>query len=193
MANLTEIETYEPGIYQLETSDKLMGGADGVSNRQAAQLANRTAWLKAHNVAMSSGTFTATLHMHSDPTNTTGTNVTAAETGSYVRVGDMVWITLEFAVNRYTNHVLKHITGLPFPAAKKSVFALGISSGIMYRWENSSRVADRLYASVSAGGLRINLGAMSSGLWAAFWAVTHRTDSNAKFEISGWFQASAGA
>ncbi len=46
MANLVESATWETGIYQLETTDPVVGGPDGVSNLQAKQLANRTAWLK---------------------------------------------------------------------------------------------------------------------------------------------------
>lgn len=46
MANLTEKQTWETGIYQLETTDPVEGGAEGKSNQQAKQLANRTAWLK---------------------------------------------------------------------------------------------------------------------------------------------------
>ena len=193
MANLNETETYEAGIYQLETSDKLMGGAEGISNRQARQLANRTRWLKAHHVAVTSGTFTATLHMHSDPTNITTTNVTAQETGSYVRIGDMVWITLEATVTQYSGHVLKRITGLPFPAAEKGVFAVGDSRGIRYRWSTNNYVADRLYASVRAGAVRIDLRAVNKDLWLAFWGLSLRADITKKVELSGWYKASAGA
>lgn len=46
MANLPESPTYEAGIYQLETTDEVIGGVNGVSNLQGKQLANRTAWLK---------------------------------------------------------------------------------------------------------------------------------------------------
>ena len=46
MANLNETAQWETGIYQLETSDPVMGGPDGIDNRQAKQLANRTLWLK---------------------------------------------------------------------------------------------------------------------------------------------------
>lgn len=52
MADLTESNVYEAGIYQLELTDPVIGGPDGISNRQAVQLANRTAWLKS---AMRSG------------------------------------------------------------------------------------------------------------------------------------------
>lgn len=45
MANLTESAVYEAGIYQLETTDPVIGGASGISNLQAKQLANRTKFL----------------------------------------------------------------------------------------------------------------------------------------------------
>jgi hypothetical protein len=46
MANLTETPVYESGIYQIETTDPVVGGANGISNLPLKQLANRTAYLK---------------------------------------------------------------------------------------------------------------------------------------------------
>ncbi|EGM2029281.1 tail fiber protein [Salmonella enterica] len=46
MGKLTEITQWEDDIYQLETSDPVVGGSDGVSNKPQKQLANRTQWLK---------------------------------------------------------------------------------------------------------------------------------------------------
>ncbi|WP_431819611.1 gp53-like domain-containing protein [Burkholderia sp. F1] len=46
MSNLIEIDRWEGGIYQLETSDPVIGGPDGIDNLQAKQLANRTQFLK---------------------------------------------------------------------------------------------------------------------------------------------------
>lgn len=46
MANLTETNRWEAGIYQLETSDPVMGGPNGINNRAPRELANRTLWLK---------------------------------------------------------------------------------------------------------------------------------------------------
>ncbi|MGC2970401.1 gp53-like domain-containing protein [Paraburkholderia aspalathi] len=51
MANLVETARWEDGVYQFETSDPVMGGPDGVDNRQAKQLANRTVYLKAQQEA----------------------------------------------------------------------------------------------------------------------------------------------
>jgi len=46
MANLIESQTWENGVYQLETTDPILGGPNGIANAQAKQLANRTAYLK---------------------------------------------------------------------------------------------------------------------------------------------------
>jgi hypothetical protein len=46
VADLIETVQWEVTIYQLETTDPVKGGNDGISNRQAKQLANRTAYLK---------------------------------------------------------------------------------------------------------------------------------------------------
>lgn len=59
MADIIEAETYEAGIYQLEITDPVLGGENGISNRQAKQLANRTKWLKAKVDLILGGTFEA--------------------------------------------------------------------------------------------------------------------------------------
>lgn len=46
MANLPETAQWEDGIYQLETTDPVEGGENGIDNVQAKLLANRTAYLK---------------------------------------------------------------------------------------------------------------------------------------------------
>jgi len=46
MANLTESPVWEAGVYQLEITDPVLGGPNGVDNLQAKQLANRTQWLR---------------------------------------------------------------------------------------------------------------------------------------------------
>ena len=56
MANLNETAQWETGIYQLETSDPVMGGPDGIDNRQAKQLAHRTLWLKNQTEALQTAT-----------------------------------------------------------------------------------------------------------------------------------------
>lgn len=46
MGKLTELEQWDEDIYQIETSDPVLGGPEGLSNRPQKQLANRTQWLK---------------------------------------------------------------------------------------------------------------------------------------------------
>ena len=46
MAHLTETSSWEPGIYQIEQTDPVQGGPDGISNIQGKQLASRTLYLK---------------------------------------------------------------------------------------------------------------------------------------------------
>jgi len=48
MATLPESENWEAGVYQFETTDPVQGGPDGIDNLPNKQLANRTAYLKAH-------------------------------------------------------------------------------------------------------------------------------------------------
>lgn len=44
MTNLTDVSSFDP-VYQLETTDDVIGGAGGTSNLQPQQLANRTRYL----------------------------------------------------------------------------------------------------------------------------------------------------
>lgn len=46
MSNIQETTEWIPGIYQLETTDPVVGGPDGIDNLQAKQLAARTQYLK---------------------------------------------------------------------------------------------------------------------------------------------------
>ena len=46
-SNVPESATWEAGVYQIATTDPVLGGPNGIANIQARQLANRTTWLKA--------------------------------------------------------------------------------------------------------------------------------------------------
>ncbi|AZD92063.1 MULTISPECIES: gp53-like domain-containing protein [Pseudomonas] len=46
MADLHEVNEWPEGIYQLETSDPVLGGPEGIDNLQGKQLASRTKWLR---------------------------------------------------------------------------------------------------------------------------------------------------
>ena len=62
MAFLPESAIWEDGIYQLEETDQVLGGSEGISNLQGKQLANRTKYLleQMGNVAFHMITLTST-------------------------------------------------------------------------------------------------------------------------------------
>lgn len=61
MANLTEVSQWESVIRQIENGEAATGGADGLANIQAKQLANRTKWLKEHLAPMANAVFSGTM------------------------------------------------------------------------------------------------------------------------------------
>lgn len=58
MANVQETPSYDAGIYQIETTDPVLGGVNGIANAQAKGLANRTAFLKQQIDQLNSGQLT---------------------------------------------------------------------------------------------------------------------------------------
>lgn len=47
MTNLTEVANFDEYVYEIQTSDPVLGGPGGIANAQAQALADRTQWLKA--------------------------------------------------------------------------------------------------------------------------------------------------
>lgn len=58
MANVPETPSFDAGIYQIETTDPVLGGPNGIANAQAKGLANRTAFLKQQIDHLDSGQLT---------------------------------------------------------------------------------------------------------------------------------------
>lgn len=95
MANQPESPTYDAGVYQLETVDPVLGGVAGQSNTPLLNLANRTAYLKAHLDDLESGAFIpapvaplaspAFTGTPTAPTAAKGTNTTALATTAFVQ------------------------------------------------------------------------------------------------------------
>lgn len=56
MANLPELVQYDAGVYQIETSDPVLGGPSGVTNTPLKNLTNRTAFLKSRVDLLEAGT-----------------------------------------------------------------------------------------------------------------------------------------
>jgi hypothetical protein len=48
MTDILETDSFDAGVYQIETADDVVGGVGGVANAQALALANRTKFLKLH-------------------------------------------------------------------------------------------------------------------------------------------------
>jgi hypothetical protein len=92
MTNITETATYTAAVYQIATTDAVLGGVGGIANSQAQALANRTAYLKAQTDSLTSGltgyaginspAFTGT---PSAPTPAPGDNSTKLATTAYVQ------------------------------------------------------------------------------------------------------------
>ena len=61
MANLAEVSQWENVIRQIENGEAATGGADGLANVQAKQLANRTKWLKGNLAPMANAVFSGTM------------------------------------------------------------------------------------------------------------------------------------
>ena len=91
MANLAETSNFDDGVYQLELTDPVQGGATGVDNKPLLNLANRTRWLKdqitsilgslAAAATLNSPTFTGSPKA---PTSSAGDSSTALATTAFV-------------------------------------------------------------------------------------------------------------
>ncbi|PJG82129.1 phage tail protein [Caviibacterium pharyngocola] len=85
MATLKESADWTEGIYQIETTDPVVGGENGIANQQAKDLANRTKWLKQEvekRAPTASPTFTGSPKA---PTAAQTVNDTTLATTAYVR------------------------------------------------------------------------------------------------------------
>ncbi|TNG92988.1 tail fiber protein [Pasteurellaceae bacterium USgator11] len=60
MANVKETATWVGGVYQIEPNDSVIGGENGIANRQAKELANRTLYLKTEQDKLKTATEAAT-------------------------------------------------------------------------------------------------------------------------------------
>jgi hypothetical protein len=89
MANLNEVDQFDAGIYQIETTDPVLGGPNGIANTQAKALANRTknlntrlATVEAQKAPLASPALTGT---PTAPTAAAGTNTTQIATAAFVQ------------------------------------------------------------------------------------------------------------
>ena len=66
MANITEVSQWENVIRQIENGEAATGGADGLANVQAKQLANRTKWLKENYLPLTGGAVSGAIRQKVD-------------------------------------------------------------------------------------------------------------------------------
>ena len=86
MANITEVSQWENVIRQIENGEAATGGADGLANVQAKQLANRTQWLKGNLAPIVNAAFRGTLkHEGSDLAGSAITGRALTEGTGYVK------------------------------------------------------------------------------------------------------------
>lgn len=175
MANLPENSVWEAGVYQLETTDPVIGGPEGVDNKQGKQLANRTVYLKGVVDALTSGatpagkastwTTARSFSMTGDGTWTVSANgsgnVTAAMTlaNSGVAVGSYTKVTVD-AKGRVTAGVAQSAADIPALDWSKittgkptTMGAYGITDGIT----GLTGTANQINVSAATGAVTLSL------------------------------------
>lgn len=91
MANLPEVVQYDSGVYQIETTDPVVGGVNGISNAPLKNLTNRTAYLKAHIDALESAA-TGFAPINSPALTGTPTAPTQALGDSSTKIATTQWV-----------------------------------------------------------------------------------------------------
>lgn len=107
-ANLTESAQWENGIYRIELSDPVQGGENGIDNRQAKQLGNRTLYLKQQLESANAVIATNTSQISSVDSriNTNTTDISALN--SRVNTHTSQLSTLDDRINTNTNKLSTH-------------------------------------------------------------------------------------
>lgn len=165
MANLTEVAQFDAGVYQLETTDPVQGGANGVSNAPLKNLTNRTAYLKKHIDDLESGAFipsaVATLGSPAftgtptAPTQSLGNNTTRLATTAFVQgtVGGRLAKSVAGGVNVTLTAVEAGNAILEFTGALTANIAVIVPSSPTRSWvvKNGTSGAFTLTVKTAAG------------------------------------------
>lgn len=149
MSNLTETPVYRTGVFQLETTTPVRGGAAGESNTPLQDLADRTAYLKAHVDALETA-ITLLAPLASPPLSGTPTSTTPNDGDSSTQIPTTAWVQ---ALMR--GQTSKTITGgsviltaieagkgaLVFSGALTSNAIVSLPSGTTGRWAAVNRTS----------------------------------------------------
>ncbi|SFB28840.1 hypothetical protein SAMN05216248_10485 [Pseudomonas simiae] len=126
MANLPETEDFAEGTYQIETSDRVLGGPGGIANKQAEQLGNRTAWLRAAIAKIIDGTTTVGKATRLAASRTLKFKGAVSGSGSYDGTGDteiaLTLVDTGVAAGTYTK-VTINVKGLVTGASNPTTLA----------------------------------------------------------------------
>ena len=124
MSNLPEQPAWEPGIHQLEESDRAKAGPGGILNLQPSQLANRTQYLKsqldAYNGLLKSGELPFT----------SKTDATAAIASGKITEGDIFSVRSENPL--YWVEEFKCVSGVPVSTGKTLPAYLALDQTYQY-------------------------------------------------------------
>jgi microcystin-dependent protein len=180
MANLTESAIFEAGIYQLETTDPVLGGASGIANTQAKQLANRTTWIKEKLDLLGFGT--TGVPQYTGNLNALTTSgwwyATTATTNKPTGASEGFFNVVQYAALGYSFQAFHDIT------ADRSWTRRILDGPVFSPWSEIARVStvtslnDQLIGSVAAfaantaptGWFKANGAAVSRSLYAALFA-----------------------
>lgn len=107
MGKITEIANFDEDIYQIEIDDAVVGGVNGISNKAAKSLANRTKWLK--DIGLQNAIQTADLNANQAANQA---RVDAVETANYYT--DNKVFDLNNTITTNNNSINNRLTGLKF-------------------------------------------------------------------------------
>lgn len=157
MTNLVETSAWEEGIYQLETSDAVLGGPTGVSNTQAKQLANRTLYLKGR--------------VDTADANMTAHEVAADPHPQYAHAADIGGL-IDAAINKLDHKA----SALYATIGNVALSGLGTQAG--GDWSSPLTAGDRVFVWQNTNGTENGLYIAAAGAWV------RTTDADANVEVT---------
>ena len=150
------------------------------------------------------GTFTATLKGHTDPSNTSSVNAnkTTTTTGSYVKVGQNVTVTMRWynlqnnGANEMHNCQLQNIHGLPYHSNNASTnwtASLGYQRGLYPRWSSSSVTSQAvwMYGYIEGNSDKVQLRASQSSGPGTLYPTVHDSTTHMYLTFTITYQSLA--